>query len=138
MNHCTATPYSPLLGCCSRGEVRVHMSVGLAATPPYKSIIYNALYALSLARGGAMRRGCWASHAEGALSAHGGHEYARISLSHADAAEKRRSALATARACLRDVCIRRSRPAASLCDAANSAKVCGFCVPQNASREKTV
>ena len=26
-----------------------------------------------------MRRGCWASHAEGALSAHGGHEYARIS-----------------------------------------------------------
>ena len=26
-----------------------------------------------------MRRGCWASHAEGALSGHGGHEYARIS-----------------------------------------------------------
>lgn len=81
MNHCTVTPYSPLLGCCSRGEVRVHMSVGLAATPPppYKSVIYNALYALSLARGGAMRRGCWASHAEGTLSAHGGHKYARIS-----------------------------------------------------------
>ena len=68
MNHCTATPYSPLLGCCSRGEVRVHMSVGLAVTPPYKLIIYNALCALSLTRGGAMRRGCWASHAEGAFS----------------------------------------------------------------------
>lgn len=25
-----------------------------------------------------MRRGCWVSHAEGALSAHGGHEYARM------------------------------------------------------------
>ena len=38
MNHCTANPYSRLLGCCSRGEVRVHMSVGLAATPPTKGI----------------------------------------------------------------------------------------------------
>ena len=28
-----------------------------------------------------MRRGCWASHAEGALSAHGGHEYADFFLS---------------------------------------------------------
>ena len=57
-------------------------------TPPYKSIIYNDLYALSLARGGAMRRGCWASHAEGALSGHGGHEYARISFYQHDDTER--------------------------------------------------
>ena len=53
MNHRTATYLSPLLAHCCKA---LGMSVGLAATPPYKSVIYNTLYALSLARGGAMRR----------------------------------------------------------------------------------
>ena len=43
-------------------------------------------------------------------------EFKHVFYSHA--AEKRRSALAIALACLRDVCIRRSRLAASFCDAA--------------------
>ena len=35
-----------------------------------------------------MRRGSWASHAEGALSAHGGHKYARISFYQHDDTER--------------------------------------------------
>ena len=35
-----------------------------------------------------MRRGCWASHAEGALSGHGGHKYARISFYQHDDTER--------------------------------------------------
>ena len=35
-----------------------------------------------------MRRGCWASHAEGALSGYGGHEYARISFYQHDDTER--------------------------------------------------
>ena len=76
MPHRTATyPSDALLSRYAEGCVRV----STVATPPCKSVIYNALCTLSLAREGAMRRGCWASHVEGALSAHGGHEYARIS-----------------------------------------------------------
>ena len=67
MPHTATYPSDALLGRYAEGRV----SVSIAATPPCKSIIYNILRALSLAREGAMRRGCWASHVEGALS--GGH-----------------------------------------------------------------
>ena len=40
MNHRTATYLSPQLAHCCKA---LGMSVGLAATPPYKSLIYNAL-----------------------------------------------------------------------------------------------
>jgi hypothetical protein len=40
MTPCTATYLSPLLAHCCKA---LGMSVGLAATPPYKSLIYNAL-----------------------------------------------------------------------------------------------
>ena len=71
MNHCTATPYFPLLGCCSRGEVRVHMSVGLAATPPPVNHLFITLY---VARNVFSRGYSFVSRR-------------RIFLSHADAAE---------------------------------------------------
>ena len=45
MMHYATTVCMPLLGCCSRGEVRACVSVGLAATPPPINRLFIMLYA---------------------------------------------------------------------------------------------
>ena len=114
------TPTSLFLANCCKA---LGVSAFGAATPPCKSLIYNALcsagcflarrelYSLetpsdSPSMGRTLSsRTTFYSHTENTNFT----DSRRFFRSHADAAEKRRSALAIARACLRDVCIRHRR-----------------------------
>lgn len=95
MNRTATYPSSLLAHCCKALGVS---AFGAATTPPYKSLICNALRTLSLAREGAMRRVCWASHAENALLSlhkrYGCLSHTKSFKSHTESTELHRNALA--------------------------------------------